>query len=85
MAIIEGILVEELLRLFRDNMQKLYKLLENVILEKESQFVVKLIRELNRMLEIKNKIVNGIPLIDKQIDRMNKLRAETVLNILYRV
>ena len=37
---IEEILVEELARLFRDNIWKLHKLLESIISDKGSQFVV---------------------------------------------
>ena len=52
-AITEETIAERLVRLFKDNVWKLYKLLESVILDKESQFVVELIKELNRMLSIK--------------------------------
>jgi len=37
---IEEILVEELARLFRDNIWKLHRLLESIISNKGSQFVV---------------------------------------------
>ena len=52
-AITEETIAERLVRLFKDNVWKLYKLLESVILDKESQFVVELMKELNRMLSIK--------------------------------
>ena len=52
-AITEETIAERLVRLFKNNVWKLYKLLESVILDKESQFVVELIKELNRMLSIK--------------------------------
>ena len=57
--IVKRTLVEELARLFRDNVWKLYRLLKSVILDRELQFVVELIKELNRMLgtEIKLSIV----------------------------
>ena len=56
MATIEGILVERLVRLFRDNVWKLYGLLESVISDRISQFVVELMKELNRMLGIKMRL-----------------------------
>ena len=43
----EGTTVEELARLFRDNMWKLYRLPESVILYRRLQFVVELTKELN--------------------------------------
>jgi len=55
-ATIEGILVERLVRLSRDNVWKLYGLLESVISDRRSQFVVELMKELNRMLEIKMRL-----------------------------
>ena len=48
--------VEELARLFRDNMQKLYGLLKSVILDRELQFVAELMKELNKMLGIEMKL-----------------------------
>ena len=39
--------VEELARLFRDNMWKLYRLPESVILYRRLQFTVELTKELN--------------------------------------
>jgi len=46
----EGTLVEELARLFRDNMWKLYRLPENVISDRKPQFVAELTKEINRIL-----------------------------------
>ena len=43
----EGTTVEELARLFRDNMWKLYRLPESVILYRRLQFAVELTKELN--------------------------------------
>ena len=37
-ATIEGIFVEELAKLFRDNMWKLYRLLGSIVLDREPQF-----------------------------------------------
>ena len=47
-------------------MWKLYELLESVISDKELQFVVKLIKELNKMLEIETKLSMAFHL---QMDR----------------
>jgi len=42
--------VEELARLFRDNMWKLYRLPESVISDRKLQFVAELTKEINRIL-----------------------------------
>jgi len=47
---------EGLARLFRDNMWKLHRLLASMISNRELQFVVKLTKELNRMLGIKMRL-----------------------------
>ena len=47
-AITEEMSVKELARLFRDNVWKLYKLPESVILDREPQFAVKLANELKQ-------------------------------------
>jgi len=70
---IEKTLAEGLARLFRDNMWKLHRLLESIILDKEPQFVAGLMRELNRMLGIKSKLlIVFYPQIDRQIERVNQ-------------
>ena len=46
-TVTEEILVEGLVMLFRDNIWKLHRLLKSVILDRGSQFVVKLTKELN--------------------------------------
>ena len=48
-ATTEEILAEGLVRQFRDNMWKLHGLLESVVSDREPQFVVELMKELNRM------------------------------------
>ena len=53
---IGGMLAEGLARLFRDNVQKLYELLESVVLDRNLQFAVELIKELNRMLGIETRL-----------------------------
>jgi len=69
----EGISVEELVRLFSNNIWKLYGLLENVILDREPQFVVKLTKELNRMLGIEMKLLISFhPQIDGQTKYINQ-------------
>ena len=47
---------EELARLFRDNVWKLYGLLESIVSDRGLQFVVEITKELNIMLEIKTKL-----------------------------
>jgi len=55
-AITEKIMVDELTKLFRENVWKLHGLPENVISDREPQFVAKLIKMLNKMLEIETKL-----------------------------
>ena len=55
-ATTEGMLAEELARLFRDNMWKLHGLLKSVVLDRGPQFAVELTKKLNRMLGIKTKL-----------------------------
>ena len=55
-ATTEKIIVKELVRLFRNNMWKLHGLLESVILDRRPQFVVELMKELNKMLGIETKL-----------------------------
>jgi len=69
---IEKTLAEGLARLFRDNMWKLYGLLESIILDRGPQFVTRLVRELNRILGIKSKLLTVFhPQTDGQIERIN--------------
>ena len=68
----EETLAEELVRLFRNNMQKLYRLLESVILNQGPQFTAELTKELNRMLEIKTRLLAMFYLqVNKQTEYMN--------------
>ena len=55
-ATIEGILVEGLARLFRDNIWKLHGLPESVVSDRRSQFAVELTKELNRMLGVQTRL-----------------------------
>jgi len=52
----EKISAKRLARLFRDNVWKLHGLLESIILNREPQFAVGLMRKLNGMLEIESKL-----------------------------
>ena len=71
-AITEGTLAEELVCFFRDNVWKLHRLLEIVVLDRELQFVAELTKELNNMLGIKTKLSTSFhPQIDRQIEHMN--------------
>ena len=72
-ATTEGTLAEGLARLFQDNVWKLYRLPESVVLDRGLQFVVELIRELNRMLGIETRLSIAFhPQIDGQTERMNQ-------------
>ena len=55
-AITEETLVEGLVRLFKDNVWKLYGLLQSIVLDRGLQFAVKLTKELNIMLGIEIKL-----------------------------
>ena len=71
-ATTKGILVEGLVRLFRDNVQKLHELSESVISDRGLYFVVELIRKLKKMLEIKTKLFTSFYLqTNGQKERIN--------------
>ena len=55
-ATTEEMLVERLVRLFRDNVWKLHGLPESVVSDREPQFAAELTKELNRMLGIETKL-----------------------------
>ena len=64
-AITERTLVEGLARLFRDDVWKLYRLLESIISDRGPQFAVEMTRELNDMLGIEMKLSTSFyPQID---------------------
>jgi len=68
----EKTLVEGLARLFRDNVWKLHRLPESIILDKGPQFTAGLMRELNGMLEIESKLSMVFhPQTDGQMERVN--------------
>ena len=72
-AMTEGILAKELAQLFRDNVWKLHGLLENVVSDRELQFVAEMMMKLNRMLGIETKLSTSFyPQTDGQTGRMNQ-------------
>ena len=56
-ATTEGTSAEGLVTLFRDNIQKLHRLPESVVLDRGPQFAAELTKELNRMLDIETKLL----------------------------
>jgi len=71
-ATTEGTSVEGLARLFRDNMWKLHRLPESVVLDRGPRFAAELMKELNKMLGIKTKLSTAFhPQTDGQMERMN--------------
>ena len=72
-ATTEGTSVEELVRLFRDNIQMLHRLPESVISDKRPQFVAELIKKLNRILGIEMRWLIAFYLqIGRQTEWMNQ-------------
>ena len=64
---------EELARLFRDNVWKLYGLPESIVSDKRSQFAAEMTKELNNILGIETKLSTSFhPQIDSQTERMNQ-------------
>ena len=69
----EKTLVEGLARLFRNNVWKLHRLPESIILDKGPQFTAGLMRELNGMLGIESKLSTAFhPQTDGQTERVNQ-------------
>ena len=68
-ATTEGTSVEGLARLFRDNVWKLYRLPESVVLDRRPQFAAGMTKELNRILGIKTKLLTAFHL---QTDRQTE-------------
>ena len=72
-AMMEGTSAEGLVRLFRDNVWKLHRLPESVVLDRGPQFAAELIKELNRMLGIEMKLSMAFhPQTDGQMEQMNQ-------------
>ena len=67
-ATMERTPVERLVRLFRDNMWKLHRLPESVVLDRGPQFVAELMKKLNRMLGIETRLLTVFhPQMDGQM------------------
>ena len=72
-ATTERISVEELAKLFKDNMWKLHRLSESVVSDREPQFAKNLTKELNRMLRIKTRLLISFhSQINRQTEQMNQ-------------
>ena len=72
-ATMERTLVKGLARLFRNNVWKLYRLPENVVLDKVLQFTAELTKELNRILGIETRLLTAFhPQTDGQTEQMNQ-------------
>jgi len=72
-ATIKGMLAEGLVRLFRDNIWKLHRLLKSVISDRGSQCAAELMKELNRMLGIETRLSMAFhPQMDRQTEQMNQ-------------
>jgi len=72
-AMTEGTMAKGLTWLFRDNVWKLHRFLESVVLDRGPQFAVELTKKLNKMLGVKTKLVlSSYPQADGQIERMNQ-------------
>jgi len=72
-ATIEGTLVEGLARLFRNNVWKLHRLWESIVLDREPQFVVELTKELSKILGIATKLSTSFhSQTDGQTERINQ-------------
>ena len=69
----EKTMAEGLARLFRDNMWKLYRLPESVILNRGLQFAAEMTKKLNKMLGIETKLSMAYhPETDGQMERTNQ-------------
>ena len=69
----EGTSVEELARLFRDNIWKLHGLPESMVSDRGPQFVAELTKELNRILRIETQLSTVFyPQTDGQMEQINQ-------------
>ena len=72
-VITEKTLAEGLVWLFKDNIWKIYKLPESMMLDRELQFVIELTKKLNNMLGIETKLLTALhPQTDGQTERINQ-------------
>ena len=66
------VIVEGLVKLFKNNIQKLHMLPRSMTLDKGLQFAVRLMKKLNKILEIETKLLIVFHLqTDKQMEKMN--------------
>ena len=60
-------------KLFRDNVWKLYGLIESIVSDRKPQFTAELIKELNKMLGIETRLSTAFhPQTDGQTEWMNQ-------------
>jgi len=65
--------VEGIARLFQDNIWKLHRLPESIIMDRGVQFAAGMMKELNQMLGIDTKLLMAYhPQTDGQTERMNQ-------------
>jgi len=65
--------VKELTKLFRDYVMKLHRLPKSIILDREVQFIARMMRELNNLLGIQMKLLTVYhPQMDGQMERINQ-------------
>jgi len=73
MTTMEETSAEGLVRLFRDNMWKLYRLPESMISNRRLQFAAELMKKLNKMFGIEIRLLMVFhPQIDGQMKQMNQ-------------
>ena len=72
-ATMKGTTTKGLARLFRDNVWRLHSLPKSVVSDRGLQFAMELTKELNRMLDIKTKLLTTFyPQTDRQTKHMNQ-------------
>ena len=72
-TIIEETLAKRLARLFRDNIWKLYRLLESIVSDRGPQFAAEMTKKLNNMLRVETKLsIFFHPQTDGQMEYMNQ-------------
>ena len=78
----EKMLAKGLARLFRNNVWKLHRLLESIILDRGPQFAVGLMWELNRILGIKSKLLMAFyPQTDGQCHKLHLVISPPILRL----
>ena len=72
-VITEETLVERLVWFFKDNIWKLHRLSESMVLDRELQFVIELTKKLNNMLGIETKLLIAFhPQTEGQTETINQ-------------